>query len=240
MRTENLKRLNDTRLTKANPQYLVYRYLFRDLQAAIGQYACGEVLDIGCGNKPYEAWFAGKITSYIGCDLVQSDGQRVDIICPANAIPLGNASKDTVFSTQVIEHVADHAGLLREASRILRPGGYAIISGPMYWEHHEEPYDFFRFTRYGFEHLLREAGLEVSEIMANGGKWALTGQALQNNLRSSFGSTKKRRILKGFYTLFRLKWIINAFFAWLDKADPDYSTTLNWVVVGRKPLEAAQ
>lgn len=215
-------------------QYLVYKYLFADLRTAIDTHASGSVLDIGCGNKPYKPWFAGKISAYTGCDVIQSSENQVDIICQATAIPLPDSSFETVFSTQVIEHVADHNQMLAEAFRLLRPGGTLIVSGPMYWEHHEVPYDFFRFTRYGFIHILEKAGFSGIELYANGGKWALTGQMLQNNIRSSFGKGPGRKLLKGIYWLFRLKWVLNMLFRWLDKVDYDESTTLNWVAVARK------
>lgn len=237
-RQENLDRLARPKTNINDPSYIEYTFLFEDLKKAIEENARGEVLDIGCGNKPYQVFFEGKVTDYLGCDIVQSSENKVDLICPATDIPLEDHSRDTVFSTQVIEHVADHRKLLSEAYRILRPGGVIILSGPMAWEHHEEPYDFFRFTRYGFEYLLNETGFEEHQIIPNGGKWAMVGQLLQNSLRSScYGKTSFRaRFLKAVYFLFRIKWIINLFFVWLDNRDKDYSATLNFVVVARKPL----
>lgn len=236
-RSEHLARLSYIKTSINDPYYLEYRYLFQDLKNAVQKYASGDVLDIGCGNKPYLQFFEGKISSYTGCDIIQSDKNLVDIICPATEIPLPNGCKDTIFTTQVIEHVADHKKLLSEAFRILKPGGCLILSGPMAWEHHEVPYDFFRFTRHGFEYLLHDAGFKPIEITANGGKWALVGQLFLNSLRSSMA--KKgfvRKMVHGVYFLLRVKWLTNIFFGWLDKADKDESSTLNFVVVAQKPL----
>lgn len=237
MRQENLERLSYPVAGINHPYYIEYKFLFKDLKDAAQQYAKGDLLDIGCGNKPYRPFFEGKITSYTGCDIIQSDKNLVDIICPATDIPLPDNCKDTVFSTQVIEHVADHRKLLSEAFRILKPGGCLIVSGPMAWEHHEEPYDFFRFTKYGFEYILKETGFSDIVIVPNGGKWAMVGQLFHNSLRSSCYGKKsfKARLLKGVYFLFRLKWIINLFSVWLDNFDKDYSATLNFVVIARKP-----
>lgn len=236
MRAENLERLSAPKTNINDPSYIEYKFMFKDLENAISGYAKGDVLDIGCGNKPYLPLFDGKISSYVGCDIIQSDKHLVDIISPATDIPLPDNSKDTVFTTQVIEHVADHRKLLAEAYRILKPGGYLILSGPMAWEHHEEPYDFFRFTRYGFEYILKETGFNEIVITPNGGKWAMVGQLFHNSLRSScYGKRSLRaRLLKGIYFIFRLKWIINWFFVWLDNFDKDYSSTLNFVVTARK------
>ncbi len=237
MRTENIARLSSTKASINHPYYIEYKFLFKDLEDAVKKYAKGDLLDIGCGNKPYSPFFDGLLDSYVGCDIVQSDKNLVDIISPATDIPLPDECKDTVFSTQVIEHVADHQGLLSEAFRILKPGGYAIISGPMAWEHHEEPYDFFRFTKYGFEHIFKKAGFTNIELIPNGGKWALVGQLFHNSLRSSYFGKKsfKAKLLSGFYFLFRIKWLINVFFVWLDNVDKDYSSTLNFVVIAQKP-----
>jgi SAM-dependent methyltransferase len=233
---ERLERLSHAKASINDAHYLHYKYLFSDLRRAVATFGRGDVLDIGCGNKPYMELFEGRATSYVGCDVVQSDKDLVDILCPANDIPLPAGSKDTVITTQVLEHVADHAGVLAEAYRILRPGGHLIASAPMCWEHHEEPYDFFRFTRYGFDYLLRGAGFEVLEITANGGKWALVGQILLNSIRSS---CERRRGFRKFiwfvYAGLRVKWIVNGVFSWLDRIDRDDSSTLNFLVVARKP-----
>jgi hypothetical protein len=106
----------------------------------------------------------------------------------------------------------------------------------MCWEHHEVPYDFFRFTRYGFEWLLTEQGFKNIKIVPNGGKWAMIGQLLLNGIRSSFiKKTVTRRILSALYFVFRIKWLINVLFSFLDRVDKDYNVTSNFVVVAQKP-----
>ena len=235
MRAENLSRLSSTKVRLKDPYYLTYKFLFMELKAAIDKYAKGKVLDIGCGNKPYKNFFDDKIESYIGCDIIQSDKNEVDIICPATEIPLHGNTIDTVFSTQVIEHVADHGKLLSEAFRILKPGGYLILSGPMYWEHHEVPFDFFRFTRYGFEYLLHKEGFKNLQIVPCGGKWALTGQVILNSFRASFRKkTFPRKVMKALFSILLIKYVINAVCGKLDRKSTDDLTCLNFVVVAQK------
>jgi SAM-dependent methyltransferase len=199
------------------------------------KYAMGRLIDIGCGNKPYKDMMQ-NVTEYIGCDIVQSDLECVDVLCEANNIPLPSGSFDTAFSTQVIEHVADHNGLVAEAFRLIKPGGYFILSGPMSWPLHEEPYDYFRFTSHGFRYILEKAGFEVKEIMANGGMWAVAGQqfilAMQNR------GTKTHFLIKVWRKLFgilRLHYFVNIACSWLDKNDNNLFNTTNYVVVAMKP-----
>jgi SAM-dependent methyltransferase len=248
MRDENLPRLAAAKISITHPHYLHYKSLFRDLKYSVEKYSKGDVFDIGCGNKPYQNLFEGRITSYIGCDVAQSDQNKVDIICPATDIKAQSESFDTVFSTQVLEHVEEPQKMINEAFRVLRAKGYLVISAPFYWEHHEEPYDFFRYTKYGFEYLLKTAGFEIVEVIPNGGKWAVAGQAFLNNCYSSFNRKnrqarhqvetvkKKKTILKLPVTLFRiiLTVLVNLIFGWLDKVDFDSISTLNWVIVAKK------
>ncbi len=226
MREENQYRFADySKIDKADHYYLVYKPLIRDLELAVKKYGGGKVLDIGCGNKPYEGMFQGIAKEYVGCDVVQSDQNRVDVICEATRIPLPDSSFDTVFSTQVIEHVEDHQALVREAFRLLKPGGHFIVSGPMYWHLHEEPYDFFRFTKHGFKYILEKNGFTVKEILSNGGKWALMGQVIIH--------TMPARIVKmRFFRTF-----VNRIFSYLDRKNLNEFNTMNYVVVGKKEIK---
>lgn len=220
-RPEGIRRLNTLDVGPGHPHFLHFRSLFADLQAA-SAHAKGRLLDMGCGNKPYEEMFAGRISEYVGCDVVQSSDQRVDVICQATAIPLEDATFNTILCTQVIEHVADHRSLLREAFRLLQGGGILILSAPMYWPLHEEPYDFFRFTEHGLSYLLEDTGFIVNEIECNGGQWATCGQVLVHAIQSSRFS---RPILVK---------MINRVFAYLDDRRKIRSNPMNYVIVAHK------
>jgi SAM-dependent methyltransferase len=217
-----MARLNNYQVDSTHPHFLVYRGLFLDLEQAAA-HASGRLLDIGCGNKPYEKMFAGRIDEYVGCDVVQSSDRRVDVICPATKVPLEDASFNTVLCTQVLEHVADPRALLRETFRLLKSGGNLILSAPMYWPLHEEPHDFFRFTGHGLRYLLEEAGFCVKRVACNGGKWALCGQVLLHSIENS--RLAHPLVIRA----------INKMFAYLDDRHKSYTSTINYVVVARKP-----
>lgn len=236
MREELIGRLNSVEISIDHPHYLVYRYYHADLFRVLKKYSHGHLIDIGCGNKPYEIIIKQQIEKYKGCDIVQSSDRRVDVICPANKIPLPSESFDTALSTQTIEHVEDPQGLINEAYRLLKPGGHFILSGPMYWPLHEEPYDFFRFTKYGFSSLLKNAGFAVEEESANGGKWALCGQALIQAAYPDIetpNSFKWRSLRLCFKLIGGIKGI-NRIFSKLDDENKDVSNTMNYVFVAKK------
>jgi hypothetical protein len=62
--------------------------------------------------------------------------------------------------------------MICECRRILKTGGHLILTGPFYWPLHEEPSDFYRFTKYGFAQLLKDAKFSQWEIKEDGGDWA--------------------------------------------------------------------
>jgi SAM-dependent methyltransferase len=95
-----------------------------------------------------------------------------DIIGDSLNIPIKTGMVDILLSTQVIEHATRPLDMIQECHRILKPGGFLILTGPLYWPLHEEPHDYHRFTKYGFENLLRQAGFAHWEIKADGGDWA--------------------------------------------------------------------
>jgi SAM-dependent methyltransferase len=235
MRQEGIARLSELKTGRSARDFLVMHFLVQDLQQAISRYAGGAVLDVGCGNKPYEPFFTGKISAYTGCDVVQSDKHKVDVICPATELSFNNEMFDTVFTTQVIEHVGDPAKMLSEANRVLRPNGHIILSAPFCWELHEEPYDFYRYSRYGLKAMLEKAGFEVIDIRANGGKWAAIIQLRLNIIYSSFRSKGIfAKLLKLFFTKLGFTTLYNSMGLWLDKKFYDELLTLNYVAVAKK------
>lgn len=236
IREENLVRLeNIEEINITNMDYLVYLSYHRELSGAIQKFAKGKLVDIGCGNKPYEVWLKDKISEYIGCDIVQSSSNKVDVLCEANNIPLESGNYNTVLSTQVIEHVEDHQGLVNEAFRLLKSGGYFILSGPFYWNLHEEPHDYFRFTKHGFRYILEKAGFEVIEINENGGAWATLGQVINHTF--SFRNPNVNIVVKGLKYLFRkltMHIVVNRVFSYLDRKDYNTINSINYVVIARK------
>ncbi len=168
-------RLQKRALKLWKKDYLHYKYLWPNLEWAakralehVGtEYP--SVLDIGCGHKPYRDLF--PTARHWGMDHGSVDTSP-DFVGDALLLPIRDQSFDIVFATQVIEHVRNPHGMVRECRRVLRPNGCLILSGPFFWPLHEEPYDFFRFTKYGFEHLVKDAGFAEWQVLEDGGDWA--------------------------------------------------------------------
>jgi SAM-dependent methyltransferase len=152
--------------------------------------ARGRLLDVGCGDKPYEATFRPFVSEYVGIEHeavfattnASSSARRPDLYYDGDRLPFGDRSFDTVLSIQVLEHTPRPQALLREMARVLRADGLLILSAPFSGRLHEEPYDFFRYTPHGLRAMCEEAGLEVTEVHGQGNIWSVIGHKLNSFL----------------------------------------------------------
>ena len=122
----------------------------------------GRLLDFGCGGSPY-AGILPQFSQYIRADITSGEG--IDLVTDSKGLLPGepSASYDVVFSTQVLEHVAEPQVYLSEAYRLLRPGGTLVLSTHGLFPEHGCPYDFYRWTGYGLQRVVEDAGFVVEE-----------------------------------------------------------------------------
>jgi SAM-dependent methyltransferase len=171
----------------------MFLYLHRgpilDAVKAAAPHLPGRLLDVGCGRKPYARLLSCR--EHIGVDVESSPHPRaeMDRIYDGQKLPFANDDFDSILCTEVVEHARDPKQLFHEMARVLKPGGHALITVPMLFHHHEEPYDFQRLTRYGMENLAREAGLHVVWIKPRGGVYA----SFLGTLYTAVGQTLSRR-----------------------------------------------
>jgi SAM-dependent methyltransferase len=146
---------------------------FRHLHLARGQ----RLLDLGCGEGRHaiSAWLEQPIEA-IGLDRSATDlataGERARAFTPPTPdgqltwvqgdglrLPFPDRSFDRVICAEVLEHIPDYQGVLREIRRVLKPGGLLAVSVPRFlpewicWQlsdaYHEVPGGHIRIFRSG-------------------------------------------------------------------------------------------
>ena len=82
-------------------------------------------------------------------------------------IPLDDESFDCVISGQCLEHVRNPFKVVAEGARILKKGGYMLLTAPNEWRIHRYPIDTFRYNPDGMAALMEEAGLTTVKTYIN-------------------------------------------------------------------------
>jgi SAM-dependent methyltransferase len=125
-------------ITLGHPSY-VWREGQERRLALVRQYAPLEqarILDAGCGLGLYVQRFMAFSARVHGVDIdadkvrqARALGASV-LAASAEALPYQDGCFDVLFSHEVLEHVPDDRAAVREAYRVLRPGGRMVIFAP--------------------------------------------------------------------------------------------------------------
>lgn len=124
----------------------------------------GKLLDFGCGSKPYEALFT-NVSEYTGLDF-ENPGhshrdEHVDVMYDGKRIPFDDEHFDSVFSSEVFEHIFNLEEMIPELKRVMKTGAKLFITCPFVWNEHEVPNDYARYTRFALRHLLEKNGFKI-------------------------------------------------------------------------------
>jgi SAM-dependent methyltransferase len=146
-----------------NPFYFARKGLYTHIKD-LSSYIHGIVLDIGCGQKPYEDLFL--VSRYIGLEIQNQKENRhtkADYFYDGYTFPFKDSEFNSILTNQVFEHVFNPSDFLGEINRVLELDGTLLITVPFIWDEHEQPNDFARYSSFGLKFLLEKAGFEILE-----------------------------------------------------------------------------
>jgi SAM-dependent methyltransferase len=218
--------------TPLNPYFLAKFNLLLAMKYA-ARYARGRIIDIGCGKKPYYRYFQERTRQYIGLDSPDYSVRttwNMDVICDGQFLPIRNDSADTVVCNQVLEHIPDIDRFFTNIYRVLKVDGILILTVPFFWGLHEEPRDFYRFTKYGLKYLCEVNGLEVIEIKKLGGIWGMVFQRISDYLVQAL-RTFNRNL---FVVVLPITFVLQSLGFLLDMVFLRTGDNLDWLLIARK------
>lgn len=140
--------------------------LYEFLEPQFSKIKAGEnVLTIGSGgniNELLEEY--GKKNGFQITSFDIDEERNPDIVGDLHTYDFGENMFDTVVLSEVLEHLhSPHLGI-QNIYKFLKPGGRLILTTPFIFPIHDRPYDYYRFTKYGLQHLLSDfQDVEVKE-----------------------------------------------------------------------------
>lgn len=98
------------------------------------------ILDFWCWNMIYKEYFSKKKCNYYWLDIWESPENNWNyIVYKWGNIPFEDNKFDTVFSTQVFEHLKDIDFYAKELERVTKNNWYILLTIAHVWEYHPYP-----------------------------------------------------------------------------------------------------
>ena len=198
--------------------------LFRIISSLVPTNA-GKVLDIGgADGSRYKILF--KTNQYVSLDIDPSSNPS--IVASADNLPIESESIDTILCSQMLEHVVNPQRCLEEMFRVLKKSGICIVTVPFINEEHSEPFDYYRFTRYGIIHLCEKAGFKIEQFHQRGNFYTVVTQIFIRKMIENFDLYNSNYLMKFFRPLSKLATYSSIYLDQRLQSKPNNKYALGW------------
>lgn len=233
--------------TPLNRNYITDSYLEKRIKETVS-FVKGDVLDVGCGDKPYKEFFCSNVHSYVGMDLpfvhlYYSMKGQADVYGHARNLPFKSQSFDTILCTEVLPHIHEPHRAFEEFARVLKCSGILIVTANKSWEKRTglPVPDLWRFTDEGLAYLARQHELDVIYTKQGCGFFATLGQLIARFLNKEViyrkaitkGIDREPHVLIAVFIL-PLIAVFQGFFLILEKLYSSKLDTLFYILVAKK------
>ena len=164
------------------------------------------VLDIGCGDSIHREVCEHADFHYVGLDYMEP---RAHMLGDGHALPFRDNSFEFLISIAVLEHIQNPFLMMREAFRVLQPGGKFIGTVAFLEPHHQDSY--YHHTHLGTCNSLQYAGFQIDRIAPSVGWSVLRAQA--PTLFSKMPAPFPNLIVLPLHAAHRLWWKVGSLFS---------------------------
>lgn len=149
------------------------------------------LLDAGAGEQQFKKFC--RHLEYVSQDFAEYNPDKLDlglqvnkwnygkldIISDITKIPSEDNSFDAILCTEVFEHIVSPEKAIKEFSRLLKKGGFLIITAPFCSLTHFAPYHFYSgFNKFFYENVLENNQFEIINMKSNGNYFEYLAQEL--------------------------------------------------------------
>lgn len=213
------------KLSKRLSRKGLYPFLDREFEQI---FAGASVLNIGAGGDFGKALMQHAARQKFQVISLDIDAQRrPDFVGDICSYDFKELRFDIVVMAETLEHIHSPHLALENVHRILKDGGRLILTTPFIFPIHDRPHDYYRYTRYGLEYLLRHFR-DVSVRERN--SWTEAIDLL--SVRLIMDKNRLARALAPIFVLLAyIKWPISFLLSRLIRTD---FITSGYVVTARK------
>ncbi len=197
----------------------------------LGSYIEGLTLDVGAGE--YDR-YSNSLGSRRCVRLDIRFHRGLDVVADAHNLPFKEGSFDSLVCTHVLTALREPYTATYEFHRVLKQGGIVLLAASQTDAIQGEPFDYWRFTRFGLEQLCRSSGLNIMLIKQRGGYFSMAAQQLIRYCIHRFDPYNRRTVGR------LLKWplaTLGRFLMALDRLDTSEANrkhTIGWLVLAKK------
>ena len=132
------------------------------------------VLDVGCGTGAILAMFQAQCDAYgtdmspLAIDFCHKRGLANAFCCTLDTFPRRDLRFDLVTLLDVIEHIDDDKGVLKQAHELIKPEGNILVTVPAYqflWSSHDDlNHHKRRYVKSQLRNVLEGSGFTIKRI----------------------------------------------------------------------------
>jgi ubiquinone/menaquinone biosynthesis C-methylase UbiE len=224
------------------PQIVVNEFIIKEARQEIP--AKSKILDVGAGGVRFKQYFSDceYLTQDFG-EYKDSEGKfqygQIDYVGDATDIPVESGMFDVVICTDVIEHVQKPEMVLKEISRVLKPGGRVYLTSCLVSGVHQPPHHYYSgFTRFWYQKYLSDHDFKNISIRTQKGFFAFYSNETLRALMYFLNSKKIRHRIFQPLAVILIAILPPILFSLdkynLDHSDVEHEFTMGYLVKAQK------